>query len=424
MRSSRDARLDALLETTGAGFWQWNIDSGELTIDERWAQMIGYQLPELYPFTFQKWEALLHPDDRKMTLEKITDALEGRTSIYDCVIRLKHKLGGWRWIHTRGTTLEDPASGEQLFLGSHIDVSDFKEKERQLSQLAESLPGIIYSFVKEPDGTEYFPYMSRKTEDFYGFPPEFAVRYPNRIFDVVHPDDLDRVLETIALSYKSLCQWECDYRVVVEGTSRWMKGVSQPERDSDGVVTWHGMIINIDKQKQLEEDLQRLSITDELTGAFNRRHILSELEALLLEHKRYGHPFSLISIDIDSFKKVNDTFGHLEGDAVLKTFAEIVLERVRETDSFARSGGEEFIVLMPHTELADAYNLAEELREALKAHAFELTDGHNLEVTLSAGVVCCSDDEFLNTSKLLLACDQSLYEAKELGRNRCVAYKP
>lgn len=424
MKATSDARLNALLGTTGAGFWQWNIDSGELTIDERWANMVGYQLSELCPFTFQKWEALLHPLDRKMNLEKITGALEGKTDTYDCILRLKHKDGGWRWIHTRGVLLEDSNSDEQWLLGSHVDVTDYKEKEHQLGQLAESLPGIIYSFVMEPDGTRHFPYMSRKTEDFYGFPPEFAMRYPDRIFDVVHPDDLDRVMETITHSYESLCQWECDYRVLVDGKSCWMKGVSQPERDNDGVVTWHGMIINIDKQKQLEEDLKRLSITDELTGAFNRRHILSELEAQLLEHERYGHPFSLASIDIDSFKKINDTFGHLAGDAVLKTFADIVFQRIRKTDSFARIGGEEFIVLMPHTKLADAYSLAEDLRKALKAHSFVPADGQKLEITISAGVVCCSEEKVSSISELLLACDQSLYEAKELGRDRCVARKP
>jgi diguanylate cyclase (GGDEF)-like protein/PAS domain S-box-containing protein len=418
-----DSRINALLQSTGAGFWEWNIDSGELKIDERWAEMLGYEVSELFPFTFKKWEALLHPRDRHLNLETITNALEEKTGRYDCVVRLKHKLGGWRWIHTRGVLLEDSNSDEQWFLGSHLDVTDYKEKEHQLAQLAESLPGVIYSFVMEPDGTQRFPYMSRKTEDFYGFPPEFAMRYPNRIFDAVHPDDLDHVRETITRSYESLCEWECDYRVNINGTSRWMRGVSQPERDSDGTVTWHSMIINIDKQKQLEEELKRLSITDELTGAYNRRHILSELEAQLLEHERYGHPFSLISMDIDRFKKVNDTFGHLEGDAVLRTFADIVFKRIRKTDSFARTGGEEFIVLMPHTELADAYGLAEDLRKALKANAYKSADGQILEITLSAGVVCSSAEKCSSVSELLLACDQSLYEAKELGRNRCVAHK-
>ncbi|WP_422385696.1 GGDEF domain-containing protein [Marinobacter maroccanus] len=88
---------------------------------------------------------------------------------------------------------------------------------------------------------------------------------------------------------------------------------------------------------------------DELTGADNRRHVLAEFEPHLANYIRYGSAFSLISMDIDHFKAVNDSYGHLVGDDVLKRFSEIVSERIRRTDIFARTGGEEFLILMPHT---------------------------------------------------------------------------
>ncbi|MDI9245064.1 sensor domain-containing diguanylate cyclase [Marinobacter sp. CHS3-4] len=424
VRSESRERLAAFLESTNVGLWEWNIDTGEFHINERWAQMLGYEWSEVAPMSVKRWEELLHPLDRHSNLEKITDMLEQKTDQYDCVVRLRHKSGDWRWIHTRGVIFNDPNDGHQWFVGSHSDITEYKQAQQQLDQLAESLPGIIYTFVQKADGSRSFAYMSRKTEDFYGFPPEVGVRNPDKVFEAVHPEDLDMVNQTITQSYESLTEWVCDYRVLVGNKASWVRGISTPEKDPDGTVTWHGMVINIDQQKRLEEELKRLSVTDELTGAFNRRYILKEMEAQLQAHHRYDQPFSLISIDIDHFKSTNDNFGHVFGDEVLRAFAEIVQSRIRETDSFARIGGEEFLILMPHTRLNDAYTLAEDLRESFQNHVLKPSEEQSYHVTLSAGVLECSGPELATVADLLLACDKSLYQAKHEGRNRAVTYQP
>lgn len=423
MELTPEIRLKAILEGTGAGTWEVNLDTREVIYNDRWAQLLGYRLEELRPVTFRTWEDLCHPNDLGPAKEALDRYLDGANQKFECVVRMLHKDGDWRYIHTRGTLLaDDQGLDTRWLMGTHLDVTREMVSQRQLEQLSKSLPGIIYTFVLEPDGRYYFSYLSEKTWDFYGASPDECRRDPDRIFDSIHPEDLSAVQESIAVSAKMLDEWVCEYRVRVDGRSCWLRGVSQPERDPDGTITWHGMVTNIDKQKNLELELEKLSITDELTGLYNRRYMLRKLEDSVAESERYGDDFSLISLDIDFFKAINDSFGHPTGDAVLQRFADLIAGRMRKSDIIARTGGEEFIVFMPSTGLAEAEQVAEALRVALETESFVSDDGESFNVTFSAGVVNWSGAAANATSvrDLLSACDQSLYAAKRAGRNRIV----
>ncbi|MBW4935051.1 GGDEF domain-containing protein [Marinobacter sp. F4206] len=420
MQLSAETRLKAILEGTGAGTWEFNLDTGEIIFNDRWASMLGYSLDELSPVSFQTWERLSHADDVQAAHQALAQYLNGENPQYECVVRMLHKNGQWRYIHTRGTLLTDRyESSHRWLMGTHLDVTDEKVSQHQLQKLAESLPGVIYSFVMDPDGRFHFPYLSQKTEDFYGVSAEDARANPDLMFDPIHPDDLPRVQATIDESARTLCQWVCDFRIVLGDRVRWLRGVSRPERDIDGSITWHGVITDIDDRKLLELELEQLSITDELTGLYNRRYMLRKLEELAAENERYGHTFSLISLDIDFFKAINDSWGHPMGDAVLQTIARLIESRTRKADIVARTGGEEFIVLMPGTTLGDARHVAESLRTSLETLAFVSDEGQPFSVTLSAGVVSWSTD-VPSVRDLLAMCDQSLYQAKRAGRNRVV----
>jgi diguanylate cyclase (GGDEF)-like protein/PAS domain S-box-containing protein len=423
MELTPEIRLKAILEGTGAGTWEVNLDTREVIYNDRWAQLLGYRLEELAPVTFRTWEDLCHPNDLVPAKEALDRYLDGANQKFECVVRMLHKDGDWRYIHTRGTLLaDDQGLDTRWLMGTHLDVTREMVSQRQLEQLSKSLPGIIYTFVLEPDGRYYFSYLSEKTWDFYGASPDECRRDPDRIFNSIHPEDLSAVQESIAVSAKMLDEWVCEYRVRVDGRICWLRGVSQPERDPDGTITWHGMVTNIDKQKNLELELEKLSITDELTSLYNRRYMLRKLEDSVAESERYGDDFSLISLDIDFFKAINDSFGHPTGDAVLQRFADLIAGRMRKSDIIARTGGEEFIVFMPSTGLAEAEQVAEALRVALETESFVSDDGESFNVTFSAGVVNWSGAAANATSvrDLLSACDQSLYAAKRAGRNRIV----
>lgn len=170
--------------------------------------------------------------------------------------------------------------------------------------------------------------------------------------------------------------------------------------------------LDITKRKHAEEEIYILAITDSLTGIANRREF-SAILARGLEHaKRYGMPMSLVMYDLDHFKRVNDIFGHDVGDYVLQAVTSLVMENIRAADVVARWGGEEFMVLMPQSDIQATRNAAEKLRLAVAGHPFDKIN----KLTVSFGVATFEPQDDLNS--LLKRVDVALYRAKERGRNR------
>jgi diguanylate cyclase (GGDEF)-like protein len=172
----------------------------------------------------------------------------------------------------------------------------------------------------------------------------------------------------------------------------------------------------IRETSQQRRQFERDAIVDGLTGLHNRRWLDSTLPRLVQRFLRSGAPLSLQLLDIDFFKKVNDTYGHAAGDHVLRTVARIVVAALRPTDLAARFGGEEFVILLPDTDLDGACVAAERLRSAVAATAIEIPDGRTIgPVTISLGVaeLTATDD----AAAILWRADEALYRAKEGGRN-------
>jgi diguanylate cyclase (GGDEF)-like protein len=170
----------------------------------------------------------------------------------------------------------------------------------------------------------------------------------------------------------------------------------------------------------LHETVERQAVTDELTGLFNRRRFQEAMATEVERSKRFGQPVGLVLLDLDDFKAVNDTYGHQQGDLVLREVARVLRETSREIDEPARYGGEELAVVLPGTDLEGAYNLAERVRAGIEELALPLLDGEGaLRVTASFGVATLpgSADDM---RELVAAADEALYRAKRAGKNRTV----
>jgi two-component system cell cycle response regulator len=179
----------------------------------------------------------------------------------------------------------------------------------------------------------------------------------------------------------------------------------------------------VDLQKELLETnkrLELLSITDGLTKLHNHRHFQDELARAFEESQRYQRPLSLAMIDIDFFKKFNDTHGHAVGDDVLKRAAELYRASVRSTDLVARYGGEEFAVMMPETSLDDGIAFAEKIRHLIETTPLQ-TQAGALNVTVSIGVASVPQSRIHTAKELIVAADKALYRAKRNGRNQVQA---
>ena len=191
---------------------------------------------------------------------------------------------------------------------------------------------------------------------------------------------------------------------------------ASPIRTEQGTAGTVIVFADITKRKAMEEELARLARYDALTCLFNRgsfdRHFTREAKRAY----RYGRSLSLLILDIDFFKKVNDTYGHRAGDKALKSVADIIRSSIRSSDIAARYGGEEFAIISPETEIEQALILAERLRSTIQATEIPLSETQRTRLTVSIGAGSCPGDTTMEA--LLEATDRALYQAKMQGRNR------
>ena len=173
--------------------------------------------------------------------------------------------------------------------------------------------------------------------------------------------------------------------------------------------------LSIDRAKMLKT-LEKLAITDGLTRLYNLRHFYKQLELEIDRCNRYGHSLALLLLDIDHFKKCNDTYGHLEGDKVLVKLGQIIKLCLRTMDSAYRYGGEEFTIILPETTGKEANNVAERISASVESEKFSTETGEDFSITISIGVTEYLKEEQLST--FIHRADQAMYKSKAKGRNR------
>ncbi len=193
-----------------------------------------------------------------------------------------------------------------------------------------------------------------------------------------------------------------------------------PLRDGDHVRVSQTVLKFVDEsniEAGYHSELHESTIRDALTGLYNRRHAMAVLKTETAKARRdLSRELTIMILDLDFFKEINDEFGHLAGDGVLKKMAAIAEDRVRASDTFARIGGEEFAVILPDTSPEDARKIAESIRQSVEAESFHVGNQQRT-VTLSGGIATWSED-MKDMSELLRLADRNLYKAKSSGRNR------
>jgi diguanylate cyclase (GGDEF)-like protein/PAS domain S-box-containing protein len=216
------------------------------------------------------------------------------------------------------------------------------------------------------------------------------------------------------------------------GDLYWEKISISSVTDAKGNIT-HFVSVNEDitdrreaeeKIRSLNAELEKIAITDYLTSIYNRRYFMERGVQEFKRAKRSKHPLSLLMLDIDKFKNINDTYGHETGDFALKQVVAALKKNLREIDILGRMGGDEFTVMLPNTSLENAAKLAERVRKDMENTVFQTTDESlTISITISAGV---SDftDQTTNIDEMLRNADTALYQAKHSGRNCVIIYRP
>jgi diguanylate cyclase (GGDEF)-like protein/PAS domain S-box-containing protein len=340
-----------------------------------------------------------------------------------------HEAREWTLLRNDGShltvnMLATPVLDEQGLWVGHLAICiDITERKRVhealaardllLKKLSAHVPGGIYQFKMEFDGRFSVIYASDGIREIYEFEPDVLLLNAEAIFTRIHPQDTTRVRASIRASADTLSPWREEYRVLLPLRGlRWVRGEATPEELPGGGVLWHGYVSDISDLKRVEEELRALSITDSLTGIHNRRYFQERLTTEMARVERGGGELSVIMLDIDHFKRINDQHGHAVGDRVLQIVCERIGHRLRRTDVFCRLGGEEFMVLCPEINGEHALVLALQLWQGLRSSPIEGVG----TVTASFGIASWRVGE--GADALLLRADSGVYAAKLAGRDR------
>jgi len=272
------------------------------------------------------------------------------------------------------------------------------------------------------------------SDGFALFDSDFRLQLTNRMFYELH--DLCPLQAPVGTSYEDFLRKVADKGVVAEAVGRENLWVTEQlkfvEKESEHFISngrWLrtgqrktsegglvGVYTDITKQKKTEVALRESSLRDHLTGLYNRRHFKTVLEIEIDRWRRYQAPLSLMVMDVDFFKQVNDNYGHEAGDQILNIISTIMTETLRSCDTVARWGGDEFVILLPHTALEFACLLAERIRNEVSKNS--LTYGKaQISVTISIGVAIMNND-ISNGDELLVKADLALFKGKGSERNK------
>jgi diguanylate cyclase (GGDEF)-like protein/PAS domain S-box-containing protein len=378
-------------------------------------EILGYRETELLGVSAVE---LIHPDDLEDTFAAVARSIEGATEPDPLELRLRHADGSWLYLEALGVNLLD----DPLVDGIAVNLRDISERRRIEANLHAAQVRFEEAFQHAPIGIA----MLREDGHFFRVNPAFCrmLGYPAdelldySFTDLTHPDDLDHNVALHERTYHGdLPSYVIEKRYRRKsGDWIWCRVHVTIVQDSEGAPHYSlGQIVDVTERRQFEERLAYEATHDALTDLPLRNLLIDHLDLALAGARRRASEVAILFIDLDHFKRVNDSFGHVAGDDVLVTAAGRLREAVREGDTAGRFGGDEFVIVCPDVaDAAEAVAIAERVRASLD-EPFSVR-GTQMYVGASIGVVVAGGEGEADT--MLKHADIAAYRAKERGRNR------
>jgi len=389
-----------LVEYAMVGIYRSDLSGTILYLNQTMAKMLGYSAPDEL---IGKKSMLVYkyPEQRETFIQKLSQ--EQVVSNYELELVDKNS-------NTLPIMISATLDGDVLS-GMTIDMSEIKKSQNEISMLSKVIEQIDDT-VAITDQRGIITYINQAFCNHTGFSKDEVLGESFRILksDRYDNDFYKKLWETISngdVFRDTIINRKKNGDLYYED-----KTITPFKDDKNNIIGFVSTGKDVTLETLMNQEIQRIATIDQLTGIYNR-HKFEELFILETERsRRFSQPLSLILIDIDHFKAVNDTYGHDVGDEVLKTLSDIVQEHIRKIDIFARWGGEEFLILSPNTDLNNIQNLAEKLRLAVENTSFPTVH----HVTISLGISTFREEDTF--SSLFKRVDQGLYYAKEHGRNQ------
>jgi diguanylate cyclase (GGDEF)-like protein/PAS domain S-box-containing protein len=398
------------------GIWDWDLVNDQAYYSSRWKAMLGYGEDEIGADINETLDRL-HPDEAQQVRDAIDAYLTGALERFEVMARLQSKAGTYRWILMRGQALRDRAGKAVRFVGTNADLTERMKTEQQLklgAQVMESThEGVIVTDRKaiiEAVNPAFTALTGYASEDVIGRNPSLlsSGRHPAEFFQAMW-----HTLEREGSWKGEIWNRRRDGQLFAEALR------ISAIRNSLGEVTHYvGILSDITEQKEHQERLHHMAFHDALTGLPNRLVFNDRLGQALRQARRHGDKVAVLFFDLDKFKAVNDTFGHKVGDLLLQEVTARVRSCLREEDTIARIGGDEFCaVVRGSDQVQQIGDVGRRIIDQLN-QPFEI-DGHRCQIGCSIGISRYPTDS-QDQAQLIRFADEAMYQAKADGRNRLV----
>lgn len=416
-------RLQLALEGANDGIWDVDLLRGDVFHSPRMAEMLGYRAGELGSAE-EIWMALVHPDDLPALLRAKQAHLDGKTERYEVEFRARAKDGTWRWIHSRGRMVRNAAGEPARFVGVHTDVTEFKALQQRLfleKERAEVTLASIADAVITTDAEGNVTFMNGVAERLTGWREADALGLPADTIAPLYDESSGVMIDSpVARAGREKRAVEPGGHALLlnrRGDKLPVDETAAPILAGDGTLIGVVMVFyDVSHTRELTRRMSWQLTHDELTGLYSRREFDNRLRRLVQDARAGGGVHALLYLDLDQFKIVNDTSGHLAGDELLKQLGFLLSEQMRRNDVLARLGGDEFAALLEHCPPEKAREIAEKLRRTVADFRFTWQD-RVFDVGVSIGLVML-DADTPGAEEALVAADTACYAAKEAGRNR------
>jgi|GEM_PF-6796270 len=442
--------------------WDWDLRTNAIYVSDMLKQLLGYGHDVQWDI-INAWEQLVHPDDLARLVALREGICRGEVDEDTAEYRMRHRNGSFRWFLSRYRMIRDAQGTPMMISGTDTDITEHKQLETILQQRVRELE-VLRTLMNEITGElnletllgdilkwsvillaatsgqlALYDAERRELQILAGYNMEddfTGSRQP------VTPGGTEQVLLTrrplVIERYSTwsgrLPQYRANAKTLLlvpllageQVIGIIIIGDDRPERtftaaDTELLTLFAQQATVAIRNAQIFAEAQHLATIDALTGLYNRRAFFELAQREFERSRRYGHLLSVLMLDIDYFKQINDTYGHAVGDQVLQEVAHQCRNLLRTLDIIGRYGGEEIMMALPETDEDNAQQVAERLRH----HLFQTvisTDAHKVHISVSLGVATSNDGEQLTLGALINRADQALYAAKQSGRNRVVVW--
>jgi len=424
--------LELVINTTGIGTWDWLIQTGELTFNSSWADIIGYTVEELQPINFDTWANSLHPEDLKNAKNILEQHFNGELALYEVEARMMHKSGHYIWVHASGKLIERDDKGlPKRMIGMHLDITERKSTEEKMLVATQLLNesqkiGKLGGWKLDLKTGDLF--WTDETYRIHDTSPEEFNPSVDAGVDYFLPESKEIISKALDEAVNNGIGYDLELETyTTKGNKIDIRTTCNVAMENGKPIRLEGIFQDISDhkkiQRKLEETNSALKLSahyDPLTGLPNRNLLSDRIEHALKKSIRSKKYVAIVFIDLDGFKVINDSHGHDIGDEFLKQAANQLSGVLREGDTLSRFGGDEFVAVLDElSETSDSELIVSRMLESV-SKIFSVK-GKLLKTTASIGITFYP----LNNSspdQLLRHADQAMYMAKQKGKNRSYVF--